>query len=337
MAHPGTLHQYTKKLVAFEHASPSRPSSSPPPPNTLLWIGGLTDGLLTVHYPSAIAAALPPHWRLAEVLTSSSYAGWATGSLERDAKEIGRAVEYFKDVKGGKDGGKKEEGKEAGKIILMGHSTGCQDVMEYLTGKDHDNRHPINGAILQAAVSDREAWDDMASSDPVMRTHLDALLHTATALVEEGNGAEILPSTHNPLQDSFGAPVSAYRAWSLLAKGGDDDFFSTDLGDAVLERSFGRIPAAVRVLLVWGERDEYLPKGVHGVAVLGRWAGVVAAGGAYVDEVNGGVIPGASHNLNRDPESVVQDLVGRVVRFVQGLEDADGAGVGGDVGGDGGL
>jgi hypothetical protein len=37
----------------------------------------------------------------------------------------------------------------------MGHSTGCQDTIQYLLTKHSDT--PINGAILQAPCSDREA------------------------------------------------------------------------------------------------------------------------------------------------------------------------------------
>jgi hypothetical protein len=39
-----------------------------------------------------------------------------------------------------------------------------------------------------------------------------------------------------------------------------------------------------------------------------------------VDETHGGIVKGASHNLNGDAEEVVKDLVGRVVGFVEGLE-----------------
>ncbi|KAF1948513.1 DUF1749-domain-containing protein [Byssothecium circinans] len=279
--HAGTLHNYTKTLVAFEHSSPSTSTSTPSPPlNTLLWLGGLGDGLLTVSYPRAIATSLPPTWRIAEVLTSSSYRGWATGSLQQDAKQLGLCVEYFRSLRPG------------GKIVLMGHSTGCQDIMEYLVGTGAQQRAIVDGVVLQAGVSDREAWDGMGGAD--------------------GGGTAV--------GRLFGHGVSAYRAWSLLCRGGDDDFFSSDLGDEVLGKTFGRVGGRTgRVMMVWGERDEYVPRGVDGGKLLSRWARVVREGGGSVDEVNGGIIEGASHNLNGDPEEVVRDLVGRVVRFLEGL------------------
>lgn len=47
MAHAGTAHKYAEKLIAFEHAGAhSRKENGVV--DTLLWIGGLGDGLLTV-------------------------------------------------------------------------------------------------------------------------------------------------------------------------------------------------------------------------------------------------------------------------------------------------
>lgn len=47
MAHSGTAHKYSEKLIAFEHAG-SHSKNKDGEKNTLLWIGGLGDGLLTV-------------------------------------------------------------------------------------------------------------------------------------------------------------------------------------------------------------------------------------------------------------------------------------------------
>ena len=86
MGTPGVLHQYTSKLVAFEHTSVTHNTNVYP--NTLIWIGGLGDGLLTVKYPKAIAQSLSPEWSIVEVLLSSSYRGFGYTSLAKDAKEL---------------------------------------------------------------------------------------------------------------------------------------------------------------------------------------------------------------------------------------------------------
>jgi hypothetical protein len=74
-------------------------------------------------YPSTIAKSLPADWAIAEVLLSSSYRGWGTSSLQKDVKELAECVGYFSSLRPGRE------------IVLMGHSTGCQDVMEYVVGE----------------------------------------------------------------------------------------------------------------------------------------------------------------------------------------------------------
>jgi len=76
-----------------------------------------------IRYPSTIAKSLPPNWAIAEVLLSSSYRGWGTSSLQKDAKELAECVGYFCKLRPGRE------------VVLMGHSTGCQDVMEYVVGE----------------------------------------------------------------------------------------------------------------------------------------------------------------------------------------------------------
>ncbi|KAF3047096.1 hypothetical protein E8E12_011198 [Didymella heteroderae] len=306
MAHPGTAHKYSEKLIAFEHAG-AHSSNNNDKPNSLLWIGGLGDGLLTVQYPSTIAKTLKPDWSIAEVLLSSSYRGWGTSSLQKDAKELAQCVEYFRKLRPGKT------------VVLMGHSTGCQDIMEYLVGKGHDSRPPINGAILQGGVSDREAWAFLLSSQEEKQSCANVLAE-AQRLIKEGKGREIVPRENNIVQKELGAAISAYRTNSLLAKEGDDDYFSTDLSDASLRNTFARFPRDVKIMFLLGSEDPFVHTSTDKRALLSRWAGFVKEGGASVDEVHGGVIEGGHHNLDGDPEEVVGDLLKRVVGFVDGLD-----------------
>jgi pimeloyl-ACP methyl ester carboxylesterase len=305
MAHPGTVHKFNKKLVAFEHA-PSNSTKFTEIPNILIWIGGLGDGLLTVEYTTSIASSLPTNWRLAEVVLRSSYNGWATGRLSRDAREIGECVKYFKGLRPG------------AKVVLMGHSTGCQDIMEYLVGPDARNQPTIDGAILQGGVSDREAWDDMLKTDEE-KEQFREIIDKAKSMIDEGDEKGILPMKGNMVAEALGAPITAYRTYSLLAKGGDDDYFSTDLGDKVFEKTFGKISKDTPIMFLLGNEDPYVPQSIDKKELLDRWTKLVRNGGGVVDDKNGGVIQGAHHNLNGDPEEVAQDLVKRVVCFVEGL------------------
>ncbi len=304
MAHAGTAHKYSKRRIAFEHASPQSPNDAP---NTLLWVGGLTDGLLTVPYPSEIAKPLPSNWVIAEVLISSSYKGWGTGSLARDARELGECVSYFKKLRPGK------------KVVIMGHSTGCQDIMEYLLGKGSEEREALDGVILQGGVSDREAWED-SYKEGEKRKELEEAIKMSKELIDAGKEKEVLSPESNAVLKDMGGPLNAYRAYSLLAKGGDDDYFSSDLSDQHFATTFGKIPKTTPVCFLLGSEDPYVPASIDRAALLQRWTRIIREGGGIVDDEDGGVIPGAHHNLDDDPEEVVQDLVRRVCGFVTGLD-----------------
>ncbi|KAL3428077.1 esterase lipase [Phlyctema vagabunda] len=297
-ARKGITHLFTKSLVAFEHFPNSVDSHSN---NVIIFVGGLSDGLLTVPYASTIADHLPPSWSLAQVLLSSSYSGWGTSSLEKDVAEISAAVSYFRKIKDGK-------------IVLLGHSTGCQDALRYLTGPGHETRAPIDAAIIQAPVSDREAL--VSILDPSVYRESCVV---AEAMVASGNGEEILPSRET--QGFFPAPVSA-RRWLSLASphhDGDDDYFSTDLTDEQLKKTFGSLPSTVPFLILFSGSDEYVGPEVDKAALVKRWIGVVKESGGNVDEEYSGVVEGASHNLAGNPEDVVLQLVRRVLGFTDGL------------------
>lgn len=89
------------------------------------------------------------------------------------------------------------------KIVIMGHSTGSQDVIHYLL-----NRTGVDGGIMQAPVSDREHFptDDQGG-------WLNGL-PKATELVNAGRGGELLDEEFTK---TAGVRFTAYRLWSLLS------------------------------------------------------------------------------------------------------------------------
>ncbi|KAE9376543.1 DUF1749-domain-containing protein [Stipitochalara longipes BDJ] len=300
----GLVHLYKSSgwdhLTAFEH-TPHSPQT--PPQNLLLFIGGLFDGLLTIPYTSTLSSALPPTWTLAEVRLSSSYTGWGTSSLQKDVSELSDCVSYFRTIK-------------TGKIVFMGSSTGCQDIMEYLTGAGHETRPPIDGGILQAPASDREALGMMMDPELYKSSCV-----AAQKMVDGGNGEEILPKKETV--NAFPAPCTARRWLSLASPNhdGDDDYFSSDLGDERLERWFGRLPRNSPLCILMSEMDEYVPKTVDKKGLIDKWVCIIKKGEGTVDEVNSGVVEGASHNLMKDEEEIVGGLVRRVLGFLEGLPE----------------
>lgn len=297
---PGTLHLYTPRLSAFEH--PSTPSAH----NLILWIGGLGDGLLTVSYPRKLSRSLPPTWSLAEVLLSSSYNGFGTSSLSRDAKEIGLCVDYFRGL-----------GKE--RVVLMGHSTGSQDCMEYVVGAGSERRGRVDGVVLQGSVSDREGLKDTLLGDVY-----DKLVKVSKEYIREGRGEDVIPASLG-VRVYGRAPVTASRWNSFLsAEGpgkGDDDYFSSDLPEEKLRETFGRFGKGTPLMILFSGDDEHCPKHVDKKALVDNWTRIVKEGGGVVDEELGGIVPKARHNYQQDPDEVVGDLCRRVCGFVEKTEN----------------
>jgi hypothetical protein len=198
----------------------------------------------------------------------------------------------------------------------MGHSTGSQDTIEYLVGPGHASRAPIDGGILQAPGSDRETLVHLLPPDVY-----DSSVKVAQSCVDDGRADDVIPRSAQPL---LPAPISARRWLSLASPGhdGDDDYFSSDLSDAQLEATFGqvgKIGRGAKLAIIFSGADEYMPPSVDKEKVLERWIGFVEGGGGRVDRLTSGVVKDARHNLQGDPESVVNDLVERVLGFLERL------------------
>jgi hypothetical protein len=296
----GQIHRYGKKLVAFEHIT----SSGDPSKHILLWIGGLGDGLHTVSYPAPLSQRLPRNWSLAQVVVRSSYNGWGSGSLERDAKDLAQCVNYFRKNK-----------SDGAKLVCMGHSTGCQDVMEYLTGKGCTERAVIDGVILQAPVSDREALKEDMDDETISQ-----LLNTSRQWMDSGRGNDVLPESVDGKYFGKASTVTAYRWYSILSPGGDDDYFSSDLSDETLRKTFGSIKKESPLLILYSGDDDNAPESVDLNALTHKWMEFVKNGGGLVDEEYGGVVPRAHHNLEEDDDEVLDDLCKRVYGFLSKVE-----------------
>jgi alpha-beta hydrolase superfamily lysophospholipase len=94
---------------------------------------------------------------------------------------------------------------------------------------------------------------------------------------------------------------------------GDDDFFSSDLGEEEVKRIWGGLKRPV--LILPSEEDEWVPKGVDVEGLLRTW--MTACGeGIASEEI--GVIPGANHRV--DEEEGQKWMAERVIRFLKWLE-----------------
>ena len=268
-------------------------------------MGGIDDGLLTVPYSSRLAGVLPPSWRLVQPLLSSSYNGWGTASLDSDATELAQLVTYLRKL------------RPEGRVVFLGHSTGCQDAMHYLVAPGSENRPKIQGVILQAPVSDREALWRLGD----MSSEVEEAEALAKAMVENGRGNDVLPREQTMCIFGQRSVVSAKRLLSLTSPGpehaGEDDYFSSDFSPERLRSTFGKVGVTgARMMVLMGGSDEYVPDFVDPSLLLGRWTEALEEGQAAVDEGTG-VFARADHQLESCGESVRDDVFKRIIRFLE--------------------
>jgi pimeloyl-ACP methyl ester carboxylesterase len=265
----GTLFKYGSKSiqVAFKTGNFKQ---------QVIFIGGLTDGFLATDYVEPLAKALEAEkWSLVQPLLSSSYIGFGTTSLKEDAIDIEQLLNHLID----------QENSEG--FILVGHSTGCQDIVNYLRTGGHCTR-AVRGAILQAPVSDREFRATLPEVQP--------MLELAEKMVKEGKGEELMPRDASPE-----APMTAYRYRSLSVRMGDDDLFSSDFTDAELKARLGHM-SRVPTQVMFSMSDEFVPEHVDKVKLIKRLCD--AMGGAEKM-----AIPYGNHSLSNRVEEAVKAMI----------------------------
>jgi hypothetical protein len=110
-------------------------------------------------------------------------------------------------------------------------------------------------------------------------------------MITRGEQNETMPTTLIP--SIFMSPITAYRWQSLIANGGDHDYFSSDISGATLGGSFGKLNKPTLLLPL--ENDEMVPESVDKQVLLQRW--IQASPEGLVDYLSG-LNPGADHELS---------------------------------------
>lgn len=247
----------------------------------VIFIGGLTDGFLATEYLEPLAIALDKEkWSLVQLLLSSSYSGYGTSSLQQDSTELDQLISHLIN----------KEDSEG--VVLLGHSTGCQDIVYYMRTNAACSR-AVRAAILQAPVSDREYRATLPETA--------AMIDLASTLISEGRGSELLPRE----ADST-SPITASRYHSLCAYMGDDDMFSSDLSDDQLRMRLGHM-SNTPCQVIYSMADEYVPEYVDKKALVERLCR--AMGGAEKVEIEHG-----NHSLSNRIGEAVQAIIDFVKR-----------------------
>lgn len=286
----GCIHEYAERKIAFEFD----PTGSK---KVLVFVGGLMDGLLTVPYLTMLSSKLKEiGWTLIQIQISSSHIGWGTGSLARDSSEIGKLVAYLRSPAGG----------DRETIGFMGHSTGCQNTIHYLSQFQPGDNQTLDFGILQAPVSDR-----VSGGESISKEELAESVKLAKELIDSGKENELMPSKY--LEKFFSVPINAYRWNSLMSVRGDDDFFSPDLNDDDFKLSFGKVQKPLLVL--YSGADEYVPDWLDKEDIMKRWA-------ASTDVISplSKIVDGGKHNLGEgSKEGAADDATTTVIEFIKSL------------------
>ncbi|KAF4659995.1 hypothetical protein FOZ61_004334 [Perkinsus olseni] len=225
-------------LFEFDGEGHDEPSST-----GLLFMAGLTDGFLRPFYPALLAKR---GLRVFQVLMHSSYSGYGYSSLDSDVEDMTQALAFLKEHHGVEH------------VFLLGHSTGCQDVVHFIKTRtpEEPSLPTVEGCILQGAVSDRDAVDFAVKDCQKDQERLHEMRELAASLLEREPLCFMPPEAS---EFTSGHPIHASRFASLFCRmSGPDDMFSRDLSDTELLDAVGHMTEVPRVLLVQGLNDEYV-------------------------------------------------------------------------------
>ena len=186
---------------------------------------------------------------------------------------------------------------------------------------------PVDGIILQAPVSDREALTPLPACATLLT--ISASLIKASPSPGHPNapgGRTILPIELTSQIFGWDHAISANRWFSLTAPPhpvtggptGEEDFFSSDFSeDVILKYTWGRLkPDKAKLLVLYSEEDEWVPAEVDKQKLVATWIKIMKEKGVRVDEGGSGVVEEASHDLSEVEESVMQDVLERIKRFL---------------------
>ncbi len=208
--------------------------------NKLLFlIGGLGDLLFSVKYFEYLWNKLEEYKICIPIMRSSgnSFGNTTIWDDVEDMKEILKHIINNNEIKD---------------IFLIGHSTGCQDIL-CLFKKEINKEFPIRKCILQGPVSDR----DFVINDINLKNEIKRIENKSNILFKDWNNSELKNSIEvsQYLYDNK-YPLLIRRFVSLYSKLGDEDWFSFDIESNKLKELYSIIN--IPLLFVFSLNDQYV-------------------------------------------------------------------------------
>ncbi|MBW0501540.1 hypothetical protein O181_041255 [Austropuccinia psidii MF-1] len=302
----GLMHSYDplNRLTALESGNLHSDS-------TVIFIPGLGDGFSAVPYLNKLALSLEEiQFSLTQILLSSSYNGFGFSSLDNDIIELKKCLRYLRKI------GKK-------RFVLLGHSTGCQDIIKYFNSF-HQASDPINyqiiGAILQAPVSDREYIIETLGHQNHQLS-----INAAKKLIESHSANAPIPSEFSDMFSGGKCTISASRwlslAESLTVHPNGEDYFSSDLPTELLTNTLSGVGrAGTPAMVLISGSDETMPESVDKDSFLQNLVNALTQSNRpnqewlrSICQTWSAVLPKASHCA----EEAEDELCDRIINFIQ--------------------
>lgn len=182
---------------------------------TLILVGGLGDNLISLLYLQNFIDYCSEN-RLGLIIPQlRSMPNYRLFSIDEDIENINSLVNSVED-----------------EIVLIGHSTGCQDILLFC---EKYKSEKVRGIVLQAPVSDIEC-QDVDFIEKCRKFYIDKKNYKGKYFIFEDN------------------PWLVERFYSLYLKNGKEDCFSSYLPDSKYVRNVG----STKILSVVSELDEYV-------------------------------------------------------------------------------
>jgi pimeloyl-ACP methyl ester carboxylesterase len=161
------------------------------------------------------------------------------------------------------------------KIILVGHSTGCQKIIYYLARDNFDRK--IKGAVLLSPISDLAGLSNICDKNQYRKA-----LNYSTKLVKNKQGHQLLPHNIWPFY------IDGQRFLSLYSKNSQEEIFCYSQNN-----KSARTLRKVRLLLyiIIGADDKYLDRQANDLVF---WFNNQLSGKKYKIEI----ISQAGHSFN---------------------------------------
>ncbi len=176
----------------------------------------------------------------------------------------------------------------AQRIVLVGHSTGCQKAVWYLAGKP---AREVHSAVLLAPLSDYSGVKEQFGARYAQ------IKRTAEALVKAGTPHTLLPARLSPV------PCDAQRWLSLYTPESDEEIFTYASGKS--PKTLRKVKAPL--LALFASSDEYADRPAEELAQWFRNARPKSPIDAYVVEAPNHGFSGAAELLAKIVRTWAQD------------------------------